>query len=233
MGQFIESLGRIISADVQAVNVVAQNNANVNTGGYRAATPFLAYLGDGNSASSFDSIQSKVRYKSEIGSISITRVDGDLALGGEGWFTLETGEGIRFTRNGNFKVDESGYLVNEQDHFVLDRGLARISVGHEGLLVQRTGEIEVNGKAVASLGVFKPGSGAELHAAGNALYRIEGDPVQVTELNVIQGALETSNTDTAEEMVKLIEISRHIETMQRSISYYDDLLKTGVSEIGK
>ena len=62
-------------------------------------------------------------------------------------------------------------------------------------------------------------------------YRYKG---QMTEWqgSLVQGALEQSNVDVADETIRLMETTRHLESIQRAISTYDKVLEVGINRIG-
>jgi flagellar basal-body rod protein FlgF len=48
----------------------------------------------------------------------------------------------------------------------------------------------------------------------------------------VQGALERANVDAADEMLRLMETTRHIDSVRRAISTYDQMLDRGINNLG-
>ena len=63
-------------------------------------------------------------------------------------------------------------------------------------------------------------------------FRYEGDLVEWTG-KVEQGAVEASNVDAADESIRLMELTRHVESVQRAISIYDKAMETGINRLGE
>ena len=109
------------------LDMIANNLANVNTTGYKkASSHFTEYLSETKSDEallsdrlSFVHDSGTVRDFSE-GVFSPTGNPFDLALHGSAFFVVETNEGIRYTRNGQFKINDEGMLVTGNNDPVLD-----------------------------------------------------------------------------------------------------------------
>jgi flagellar basal-body rod protein FlgG len=158
----------------------------------------------------------------------------DLALEGTGFFVVETPEGQMYTRDGNFFVNSDGDLVNSDGHYVAGVN-GHIRVGAGEFAVNTAGEVIVDGQIVNTvrLATFDDLNG--LRKNGNNLYtNYTNQPVRTpTEIAVKQGYLETSNVDTAEEMVRMMELTRSFSFNQRVLSMVDQSLEKSVNEVGR
>ncbi len=158
----------------------------------------------------------------------------DLALEGSGFFVLETPDGPRYTRDGNFFVNADGYLVSADGYYVSGtRG--RIHVGADDFSVNRSGDVSVNGQVVNTLRLAAFDDLTGLRKDGNNLYYNYTNQAVRTpdDIEVKQGYLETSNVDTAEEMVRMMELTRSFSFNQRVLSMIDQSLEKSVSEVGR
>ncbi len=101
-----------LTAQSRAINVISNNVANLSTTGYKGTTVSFATLVAGTSGGGvIDSLRSNV---SEQGSITSTGVGTDLAIQGNGFFTVKDSSGnLLYTRSGSFRPDSTGNLVNE------------------------------------------------------------------------------------------------------------------------
>ena len=108
-------------AAYQSMDSIANNLANVSTPGFKRETPkFQEYLDQvqpsegqtGTQSVSFVQQTGMMRDMSE-GHIDITNAPFDLAINGQGYFTVQTANGPRYTRNGHFSLDQSGRIVDD------------------------------------------------------------------------------------------------------------------------
>ena len=169
---------------------------------------------------------------SKDGPLNVTGVKTDLAIRGNGWFVVETESGPLLTRDGRFRINEEGALIDRRGLPLLAEN-GSISGLHEQFSVMADGSINIENRAVAKLRIVSVSDSAQLKTKGDGLYEYSGDLVPATGAAVLQGAYESSNVDTAADMMQLMRTTRHIETMQRSMSAYDQILNTGINQLGK
>jgi flagellar basal-body rod protein FlgF len=135
----------------------------------------------------------------------------DLAIEGEGFFAVQTPQGVRFTRNGQFAASAAGTLVDQLGNTVLGRDGAPVTVGGDGRV--RPGEV----------GTFAV-EGAE--KVGDALFAGAGAGAAAGRVRA--GALEGSGTDPARSMVDMIASFRALEAGQKAIRTIDETLGRAV-----
>jgi flagellar basal-body rod protein FlgG len=155
----------------------------------------------------------------------------DLALVGEGMFTIQVQNGFEFTRKGNFKISDDGFLVNEQGNKVMGKGgeinLMQYLNGEESKVkVSLNGELTVNDTHVADLLVVKIDD-YEKRKAGlnfNSTQDIQ-DLAQESEFEIRQGYLEESNVNPMIELENMINISKEYEAAYKMVTYLDNSLE--------
>jgi flagellar hook protein FlgE len=121
-----------LSSNANALGVIGNNLANLNTIGYKASTVnfqdlFSSALSGTSVAGNGDPMQiglgaslSSVNQDFSQGSPQSTGTVTNMALQGEGFFTLQTTTGTAaYTRSGNFTVNKSGYLVDPSGNEVM------------------------------------------------------------------------------------------------------------------
>lgn len=139
----------------------------------------------------------------------------DFAVQGDGWFAIQTDQGVRYTRNGQFGVSPQGTLVDSLGNQVLGQNGGPVRVGADGAANPRDiGLFNLTGAQ-------KVGDSYVTGAAGGAATGI-----------VRQGALEGSNADPARSMVDMIASFRAFESGQRVIRTIDDTLQKASSQVG-
>jgi flagellar basal-body rod protein FlgF len=216
---------RIMSDDLFRLNVISQNLANAGTTGYKkemvVTRPFVDYLNAGVPVN-MPALGTVVDPRQ--GSLTQTAGALDVALEGGGFFELAGADGPVYTRQGTFRLDGRGRLVNPA-------GLPVTGVGGEIFLtstqpsIDRQGRIFEGERQVAQLKVVKFADASRLTPLGGGLYgastrgEVSTEPFQVR-----QGFLEASNVVTLPEMMRMIELSRRFESATRVAQGYDGML---------
>ena len=151
------------------------------------------------------------------GSIRETNNPLDLAIEGEGFFAVRSGQEVFYTRKGNFRIDQEGYLVNELGMRVLDQNNREIRILGE-VRFSPDGSVFVDNNFVGRLGVYTL---ANPQKVGRDLF--SGVPQQAGNYRILQGFLENSNINPILEMVKLIEAHRAHEVYSNLIRALDQV----------
>ena len=187
------------------------------------------------------------------GQMNYTGNKTDMAMFGDGYFTVLTPDGYRYTRAGNFNVNQNGFLVNQQGHFLVGQGLNNgrnpgpINVGSEEYYVSEQGVISVNrpdqNKIMQSvvldqIKVTDFTDKQKLFLEPGNVYRVEDEPgksnYKIPEnLRIGQGYVERSNSVPTTEMVKLIDSYRIHEASSRVIKALDQTLQKAVNDIAR
>ena len=193
------------------IDTIANNVANVNTQGFRAESvrfrEFVQQTDQGkfNRISYTDEI-GKIRDTS-IGNIEYTNNDLDFAINGEGYFQVETDQGLRYTRHGKFTLNEQGEVTTSAGHHLLQNGGGRIAIPVETgpFEVSPNGQITTeNGDVLATVGLVKFQNDGNLIRTEDNLYIANELPEPVETPNIINGALEGSNVQSVAQITKLI-----------------------------
>lgn len=158
----------------------------------------------------------------------------DVALLGRGMFTVETAQGLRFTRDGSFHLDREGYLVTSSGDYVLGyNGL--INLADLEFRITPEGEILTSdGWLVDRLLLADFDDWERLTKEGNN-YFVAPDDVNIApaqQVSVKQGFLEKANINLVQEVVDLITITRIYEANQKAIQAQDETLGKSVNELG-
>jgi flagellar basal-body rod protein FlgF len=138
----------------------------------------------------------------------------DFAISGDGFFAVQTAQGVRYTRNGQFSLDPQGRLVTAQGNPVLDTA-GRPITSADGKVDPRT------------LGVVALTNPSK---QGDSL--VAGTPAGAATGTVRSGALESSGADAARSMVDMIASMRAFEAGQKVIQTIDETLGQAVTKVG-
>ncbi len=240
--------GTAMTTQADKLDVLTNNLTNVDTTGYKKdkliSRSFSDVLIERLNDPYVMNISNKIGYQndgihidevvtdfSQSGFEETARLS-DLALEGTGFFVVETPEGDMYTRDGNFFVNADGDLVTSDGYYLAGEN-GHIHVGNEEFAVDSQGYVIVNGQTVnrISLAAFDDLGG--LRKDGNNLF-MTNQPVRTpTDLQVKQGFLETSNVDTADELVKMMEVTRAFSFNQRVLTMVDQSLEKTVNEVGR
>lgn len=230
------------------IDVLGNNITNVKTPGYktdRVETSAFemelmvrmengepTVLGDG--VGQVSSIIRDIHTIMEPGIIEATERELDVAINGDGFFNIRTVDGqTAITKNGNFDLDEEGYLVLNGVGRVLGKN-GEIYVGESGFKIGANGAItSANGNYIDTLLINKPAEGITVTKLENSSFLVQnqGDLVEAESFTVIQGALESSNVDINTELTKLIEAQRSFQLYSSALQIIDQMDQNGSSKI--
>jgi flagellar basal-body rod protein FlgF len=157
------------------------------------------------------------------GPIRTTRNPFDVAITGKGYFKVKAPDGVRYTRDGQFHINENGVLVNSKNHPVLtenDSPGQQFDISSKGL-------ISVDGKSAGQLGIamFDKADEQKMEPQGYNEFMSKAAPTQSNDYFITQFALEESNISSITESIKLIEINRVWQDAVNALQAYDENLK--------
>jgi len=216
-------------ARTQALDVAANNLANVNTGGYKGQVPrFASLLADSGRVNNAAlravnefGVLGESRLDLRQGSIEHTNNDLDFAIQGSGYFALQNSQGGRlYTRNGAFHVNQQGQLTAGDGSLVLGTG-GPILLPPGKVSVSAGGTISVDGAVSGQLQVVDFPSGTELTPEGAAMFSApDGTARPSTTVDVVQGALEGSNVNAVSAAVGLVNLQRNMGMLQQALTVF-------------
>lgn len=231
----ISAVKNSIQQDLIHLNAVSQNLANANTQGYRSietiSQPFADMAKNSDAAGPHTGMITLVRH--DAGELNNTGRSLDLAIAGKEFFSIQTPDGPRLSRTGSFQLDKDGRLVNIQGLPVLGEG-GEIFLESTAVRIDSKGQIFQNEKLIDTLALVELSEPKHLHYIGSGLYAAPLEFHQKPENgSVRQGFLEMSNVNPSNEMVKLIQIQRHVESVQKALKTYGQMMDSGINNIGQ
>lgn len=229
----------------RSLDITANNLANASTAGFRAERlVFESLLNDSGSpevpeqAFGYDSFSYS---ETRSGTLTTTGNPLDTAIQGDGWFAYETGDGqIAYGRDGRFVLDADGLLQTTAGRPVLDAGGGQIVIDPAAgaPAIGRDGTVSDNqGNNLGQIGVFAADDISLWMRIGESMFvPRDGAPAPLELIEnpvIIQGALEGSNVNPVTEMVRMIEIQRSFEQMNKVSTNHDQLRSTTLSRLGQ
>ena len=158
----------------------------------------------------------------------------DLALEGEGFFSIQTEQGVRYTRNGAFTINPEGALSTADGDPVMGEG-GEITIDGSDVRVDGSGNVIVDGRQTDHLRIVKISAPEALHKIGKSLFQLDetnGSEEALAYGGVQQGYLEGSNVNAVKAMTELIEVQRGYESYQKMIQTMGDLDARVIGGVG-
>jgi flagellar basal-body rod protein FlgF len=145
----------------------------------------------------------------------------DLALSGPGFFAVAGPAGPLYTRNGHFRTSADGHLETPEGYRLLDaEGRPLVIDPKLAFEVSRTGEVRQGGQLVGQIKLVSFADLAALAKREGTYFQWTGPQGAVEAARAVevhQGRLESANVSPAETSVRLIQILRQFETMQKAL----------------
>lgn len=248
-----------LTSQQRYVEIIANNISNVNTTGFKKVRPefqdllyetlrpagAVARIGvEPLNEVQIGSGTQLVSTQKNFGQGDLTQTNNpyDMAINGEGFFMVRRPDNsLAFSRDGSFKVDRTGQIVNNQG-YRLDPGITipqdaiEVVINKEGAVHVLT-EGSTEHSPIGSFQLARFVNPAGLRSIGDNLYEAtpaSGAAIFETPGNnntgtIIQNHLETSNVDVVEEMVNMITAQRAYELNSKSVSTAESMLQTSVN----
>ena len=241
-GYYVAMTGLV--ARTQALDTAASNLANAQTPGYRAEREYFrsVLLGPdaldsqlGETLNNFGLLGGD-RLSMAQGPLEQTGNPLDLAIEGQGFFAIQTADGVRYTRDGGFHRARTGQLVTAAGEPVLSAQGQPIAVPPGDVSVGGDGVLSVAGGTVATVGVFTFSAGTELTPEGANRYIApeKTAPVPASAATLHQGAIESANQDVIQGSLDLIVMQRQAEMMQKALTvFHTEFNKFAVEDLPK
>ncbi|MFC7734497.1 flagellar hook basal-body protein [Roseomonas sp. GCM10028921] len=218
------ALSRLVAQN-RATAVLAHNMANAETPGFRASRPVFAdHLERQRQArtapggESLHFAQDRATWRDDSpGAVQTTGNPLDIAISGEGLFSVQTPRGERYTRAGRFSLGPEGTVVDAEGNALLDTGGnplrvapndTRLTIRSDGTLLSENGEI-------GKIRVSRFAQPQRLVAEGDRIFAAgEGQaPEAIERPALVQGALEGSNVRPVVELTRLTAEMREFQFM--------------------
>lgn len=250
------------------LNVISNNMVNIQTPGYKrdkmVSTTFQEemlyrtgrrYKDNPEPLATTSKIRSADRtyVNYEQGSYDMTEGILDFALGGEGFFCIQTPQGIQYTRNGSFRVDDEGYLalnnlgrvlgkdgpiaITSEDFSVSNQGVISVRIepdpaneddyGYDGEAAEPQVEI------LGTLRIVDFADYEQLHKEDYGLFSTGQAPLEVERPSLVWQSLEKSNVDMVEEMTSMITSQRALQSAAQVLKMYDQIMSKASTDVGR
>ncbi len=151
----------------------------------------------------------------------------DLAIEGDGFFLVQTGDGNRLTRSGNFSSNADGTLVTNDGWPVLDANEGPIFIPPDAtdLAFSADGTLSTGGKPLGIIGIFDVEDPVQLRRENGVLFKADAPIEARADSKVLQGFLEDSNVDPVSQLTRMVEVQRAYEMGQSFLDAENERVK--------
>ncbi len=226
---------------LKELSVIAHNMANTNTTGYKKEgaifSEYIAALSPDMPGDDVKHSLSMGRLAGHVsdfssGTMKMTGGQLDLALEGEGFFTIQAPEGIRLSRAGHFMTNQEGIVVNADGLPLLDAGGGTIQIPFEARLIAIGGDgtISADGLELARIGIVRADP-LGLQRRGDNLWEAVNGYEPAEEARLLQGFLEDSNVQPLEEIARMIEVQRMYDAGQKLLDLEHERINKVISTV--
>lgn len=216
------------------MNVIANNIANINTPAFKANGTLFSEFLEGRSGSGASFVQDIGSYTNFVdGPLLSTDNPLDLAIKGEGFFTVESPDGPRYTRHGVFHLNQAGQIVNSEGYPLLSNAGAPIAIpaGATEIDINENGVVSTAEGDVGTIGLVRFENPQVLQKESGSLFSSTETGEPATGATVHQGMIEGSNVQAVIEMANMIQVSRSYQSAQRMIETEHDRIRTAMRKI--
>jgi flagellar basal-body rod protein FlgG len=218
---------------MQSLDLLANNVANSGTAGFKSDQEFSGLFDE-----HLPMVDNKWTDFSQ-GSLTTTGNPLNVALSGKGFFAVNSPKGVVYTRNGDFNLSKTNQLETSDGHTlrnVLDNGNPITVDPNQSINIDKGGVVSQGGQTVGQIEVDSPSSPIDLSKLGNSYFMMADKNTAVPaaqNTDVLQGQIEQSNTPVVENAVKLVDVMRQFEMLQKAISLGTDMNKKATDEVAK
>jgi flagellar basal-body rod protein FlgF len=228
-------------AQQRALDVIADNLANANTPGYKAErvqfSDWLSKQSGGSTPRGGNPIaytQDRATWREQqAGTITHTGNPFDVALTGNGYFTVSTAGGPRLTRDGRFGLLPSGTIADADGNAVLDNNGQPIVLAPTDTVITIAGDGTVSSEngEIGKIGVVQPSNPMMMSAEGATRFRSGSTTAPVASPGLEQGAIEDSNVQPITEVTRMIDGERQFQFMAQFVQAESDRQQNSIDKL--
>jgi flagellar basal-body rod protein FlgF len=234
------ALSRLI-VQQRAMDVSAENMANVNTSGYKLERVlFSDWLSKQTGTETVPGertlsyVQDRATYRDQRdGTLNMTGNPLDLAITGDGFFTVLTSRGPRLTRAGRFEPQQNGTIVDHDGNRLLDTNgqPIQISTTDTQLAVAPDGTLSSENGQIGKIGIVQPTDLSLMQAEGSRLFTAGSPTNPVTAPKIVQGAVEDSNVQPIMELTRMMNELREFQFTTQFLQGESDLASNAIQKL--
>ncbi len=221
------------------LGIVANNIANANTPAYKGEKMiFREYMTTATTRNpeqiSFVQDIGLARDLSD-GQLQTTGNPFDVAINGAGYFVIDTPTGERYTRQGHFQLDSNNNLVTSQGFPVLGtNGVINIPLSEGEIYIADDGTISTDvSQNFAKIKIVEFEDEYAMSRSAHGLYLTDETPTEITQPDLLQGALEGSNNQPVLELTRMMSVLREYQSVQNFIKQEHERQQKAIDRLGR
>jgi flagellar basal-body rod protein FlgF len=225
----------------RSMEIVANNVANVNTTGFkRQGIQFETYLSRPVSGEQIQFVTDRATFRdTSMGPLTTTGNPLDLAIQGEGYLSVQTKDGIRYTRSGSFQINTLGEIVTPTGDKLLGDGdqpivlgseIETISIGSDGVV---SGAGSGSTTQAGKIKISKFTNEQLMQNVGGGYYTTAQTPEAADKSHIVQGMIERSNVDSVTEMTKMIDVLRSYQQASKMLDAETQRLTDAITKLAR
>jgi flagellar basal-body rod protein FlgF len=228
-------------AQQRAMDITANNIANANTPGFRTERVQFSDWIDPQpnktaipGGGSITYTQDRATYReSQPGTLTHTANPYDVALTGDGYFTVNTKAGPRLTRDGRLGPMPDGTLADSNGNPVLDTTgkTIQISSTDTEISIAGDGSISSQNGLLGKIGVVRPTDAMKMRAEGATNFVSDGPTTPVIAPGVVQGAVEGSNVQPVLEVTRMMDNERQFQFVTQFVQAEGDRQQQAIEKL--
>lgn len=232
------------------LDVVGNNMTNLSTAGYKAETytdrtfqeVLISRVGNKDKSGaavigqeSYILAPDQLYVNYEQGALKETGLTLDFAIQGDGFFAVQTDNGVEYTRSGSFSLDGEGRLCLAGQGLVLGTDGQPITLATDQIEADSAGRIyTADGTYQGQIGVYTFADNAQLAKGESGLFASNGQQAQLqAQPQVMWKHVEESNVDMLQEMSRMLTAQRSLQSGAQVLKLYDALLTKATGELGQ
>lgn len=217
-----------------AMDVTVHNIANLNTSGFERNLLVMKEKTTQATSNSISFVEDFAIVRDTTqGTYHHTGDAFHVYINGPAYFSVQTDEGVRYTKNGAFTLNEDSQMVTANGHLVLDNNNAPIQIpdGNPEVSIGSDGVISNADGIIAELGLFQFENEYDMKEVGDTLLETEQAPQAATDASLTQYGYAGSNVSGAVEMGELTYILRQFQHNQKFLEQQNKLESDEVNQL--
>ncbi len=156
-----------------------------------------------------------------------------MALGSDGYFAVQTPQGVRLTRAGHFELSAQGAIVDTEGNPLLDAAGKQLQVSSVDttLTIAADGTLSSQNGRIGRVGVVVPDRASDLKAEGGRLFSVAGPTRPVAAPGVVQGTVEASNIQSTQELTRMMNDLREFQFTSQMVQAEADRQQGAIDRI--
>lgn len=221
------------------MDVVSNNMANMNTSGYKQDdVMFKSFVAQTQNAKDFGNVP--VYFSQDVATFSnfstgplvSTGNSLDVAIKGDAFFAVETQDGEKYTRKGNFALNADGMLITDDGNALLSENGEPffIAPGETQIAISESGDVSTENGVIGRIKLVSFEDNHKLQKVSGTMFEnVSGNLMSdADEVVVAQGYIEKSNVNSIEEMTKMVKLQRSYEIVQQMIDQEHERLSNTI-----